>query len=60
MSQDPRQDVDGEGVEDETLEPHRVGVVRKKCASGGDRLFVIVGDGVDATRIAVITPHDRD
>ena len=60
MSTDPRDEADDEGVEDAALESHRIGVVRKKCASGGDRLFVTLGDGLDATRIAVITPHDRD
>ena len=60
MSADPRDEADDERLDDEALEPHRIGVRRKQCASGGDRVFVTLGDGPDATRIAVITPHDRD
>lgn len=60
MSRAPRADAADELLDDEALEPHRVDVRRRRCASGGDRVFVTLGDGPDATRIAVITPHDRD
>ena len=47
-------------VDDAMLEPPRLGVVRKRCASGGGRVFVTVGEDGDVTPIAVLGPDERD
>lgn len=55
---DAREDEDF--VDDAMLEPTRLGVVRKRCASGGGRVFVTVGEDGDVTPIAVLGPDERD
>lgn len=46
--------------EDATHESPPLGVVRKRCASGGGRVFVTVGEDGDVTPIAVLGPDERD